>query len=271
MRVFVKMIVVKVGGALLQDEPLNRIVEDIASYFKREKVILVHGGGAEVTETCRRMGIEPKFVVSVSGMRSRVTDWETMQAYLMTMGTINKKIVSKFLGMNINAVGLTGIDGMLASANRKERILIKNEEGRRLLIDGGYTGKIERVNVGLINLLLNNGVMPVLAPIAIGKGFEPLNIDSDAFAAKVASSLKSDLLYLTNVEGLIMKGKLVESINIAEASALLPSIGHGMMRKVQSSIEALQEGAASARISSGLIDKPVSSAIEKGLGTLMVK
>lgn len=265
------MIVVKVGGALLQEETLDKIVTDLAEYSKKEEVIFVHGGGAEVTETCKRMGIEPRFVVSASGMRSRVTDWETMQVYLMTMGRLNKMVVSKFLSKGVNAIGLTGIDGSLASASRKEKILVKRDDGRRVLMDGGFTGKIERVNVGLLKLLLDNGFLPVLAPIAVGKGFEPLNVDSDAFAAKIASALGSKLLYLTNVDGLLVEGKLVGSLTMAEASVLLPSIGHGMMRKVQSSIEALQEGAASVRISSGLIEKPVSSALEKSLGTLIVK
>ncbi|MCS7138521.1 MAG: [LysW]-aminoadipate/[LysW]-glutamate kinase [Crenarchaeota archaeon] len=265
------MIVVKVGGALLRDETLDSIVSDIAEYSKKEKVVFVHGGGADVTETCKKMGIEPRFVVSASGMRSRVTDWETMQVYLMTMGRINKMVVSKFLGKGVNAIGLTGIDGALASATRKEKILVKRDDGRRVLIDGGYTGKIEKINVELLKLLLDNSILPVLAPIAIGKSFEPLNVDSDAFAAKVASALGSKLLYLTNVEGLLVEGKLVESLTMADASVLLPSIGHGMMRKVQSSVEALQEGAVSVRISSGLVNKPVSSALEKGLGTLIVK
>ncbi|MEM2929785.1 MAG: [LysW]-aminoadipate/[LysW]-glutamate kinase [Thermoproteota archaeon] len=262
---------VKAGGALLEEGTLEKIVTDIAEYSRREKVVFVHGGGAEVTETCRRMGIEPRFVVSASGMRSRVTDWETMQVYLMTMGRLNKLVVSKFLKMNVNAVGLTGVDGALASASRKEKILVKREDGRRILMDGGFTGKIERVNVYLLKLLMDNGILPVLAPIALGKGFEPLNVDSDAFAAKVASSLNSRLLYLTNVEGLLVDGRLVESLTMGEASVLLPSIGHGMMRKVQSAVEALQEGAASVRISSGLVEKPVSSALEKNLGTLIVK
>ncbi|MEM3712980.1 MAG: [LysW]-aminoadipate/[LysW]-glutamate kinase [Thermoproteota archaeon] len=265
------MLVVKVGGALLQDETLNRIVSDIAEYSKKEKVVFVHGGGAEVTETCKKMGIEPRFVISASGMRSRVTDWETMQVYLMTMGRLNKMVVSKFLEKGINAIGLTGIDGALAIATRKEKILVKRDDGRRVLMDGGYTGKIEKINVELLKLLLDNNVLPVLAPIAVGKSFEPLNVDSDAFAAKVASALGSKLLYLTNVEGLLVEGKLVESLTMAEASVLLPSIGHGMMRKVQSSVEALQEGAISVRIASGLIEKPVSNALEKSLGTLIVK
>ncbi|MBO3769788.1 MAG: [LysW]-aminoadipate/[LysW]-glutamate kinase [Candidatus Brockarchaeota archaeon] len=265
------MIVVKVGGALLQDETLDRIASDIAEYSKKERIVFVHGGGAEVTETCKKMGIEPRFVVSASGMRSRVTDWETMQVYLMTMGRLNKIVVSKFLEKGINAVGLTGIDGALASATRKEKILVKRDDGRRVLMDGGYTGKIEKINVELLKLLLDNGILPVLAPIALSRNFEPLNVDSDAFAAKVASALGSKLLYLTNVEGLLVDGKLVESLTMAEASVLLPSIGHGMMRKVQSSVEALQEGAVSVRISSGLIEKPVSNALEKGLGTIIVK
>ncbi len=265
------MIVVKVGGALLQEDSLDRIVADVAEYSKREKIVFVHGGGAEVTEICRKMSIEPKFIVSASGMRSRVTDWETMLAYLMTMGRLNKIIVSKLLRVNVNAVGLTGIDGALASANRKEKILVKTEEGRRMLVDGGFTGKIDRVNINLISLLISNNIMPVLAPIALSKSFEPLNIDSDAFAAKIASALGGNLMYLTNVDGLLIDGKLVKSITMAEASAILPSIGHGMMRKIQSSIEALQEGAASVRISSGLVEKPVSNAVEKGLGTLIVR
>ncbi|MGB9717942.1 MAG: [LysW]-aminoadipate/[LysW]-glutamate kinase [Thermoproteota archaeon] len=265
------MIVVKAGGTLLEEEALEKIVADVAEYSRGERVVFVHGGGVEVTETCRRMGIEPRFVVSASGMRSRVTDWETMQVYLMTMGRLNKLVVSKFLRMGVNAVGLTGVDGALATATRKEKILVKREDGRRILMDGGFTGKIDRVNVDLLKLLLDNGILPVLAPIALSREFEPLNVDSDAFAAKVASAMRSSLLYLTNVEGLLVDGRLVESLTMAEASVLLPSIGHGMMRKVQSAVEALQEGAASVRISSGLVEKPVSSALGKKLGTLIVK
>ena len=136
--------------------------------------------------------------------------------------------------------------------------------------DRGYTGTISNVDAKLLNLLLENGFVPVVAPIASSEEFEPLNVDGDRSAAYVAGFLKADrLVLLTDVEGLLIDGKVVPMLNAYEAKELLPKIGHGMITKVYASLEALNLGVEEVVIGSGLIEKPISSAIEHRRGTVI--
>ena len=106
-------------------------------------MVIVHGGGKEVTNTAIKLGKEQKFIVSPSGVKSRYTDKETILIYTMVMsGKINKSIVGMLLRQGIKAVGITGIDGGTLKALRKKKLLIINEYGRKVMIEGGYTGKI---------------------------------------------------------------------------------------------------------------------------------
>ncbi|MEM2767712.1 MAG: [LysW]-aminoadipate/[LysW]-glutamate kinase, partial [Candidatus Bathyarchaeia archaeon] len=189
------LIVVKIGGNVAVEIASSGLIEDLKNVLSENKVILVHGGGDEVTEVASKLGKEQKFVVSPEGFRSRYTDKETVEIYAMVIvGKINKQIVSILQSKGVPAVGLSGVDGSLIKADRKKRIIVVDEQGRKRVIDGGYTGKITEVNVSLINFLMDKGYVPVIAPLAIGEEFEFLNVDADRTAACIAGALRADRL-----------------------------------------------------------------------------
>lgn len=257
------MIVVKIGGSIV--EGLNpSILDDISKLVKDQKVVIVHGGGKDVTNIANMMGKEQKFVMSPDGKRSRYTDMETSIIYTMVMsGKISKQITSMLGNHGIHAVGITGIDGEMIRAERKKKLLILNEKGRKMIIEGGYTGKVSHVNPKLIFSLLDSGYMPVISPIALSEENEFLNIDGDRAAANVAGALKSDtIVFITNVNGLLMNDKLVENLSLEEAKQLLPQIGPGMEKKVLACTEALTMGVKKAIIASGSVQNPIMSALE---------
>ncbi len=256
------MIVIKFGGSIVNDLH-ESILKDLFQISMKEKLLLVHGGGNEVTTIATKLGKEQRFIVSPEGIRSRYTDMETAEIYTMVMsGKINKLIVKKLLKQGLNAVGLSGIDSHILAAVRKERLAIINEKGRKMLIDGGYTGKIRSVRTELLTLLLNSGYLPVISPVALSEEFEFLNVDGDRAAAYIAGSLNADkVIFLTNVKGLYLDDKLVEKISAQEAKLLLPRIGFGMEKKVLACTEAISLGAREAIISSANISDPISSAI----------
>lgn len=256
------MITIKIGGSVVENlHPTT--IPDIKKVAEQEGVILVHGGGKEVTKTCEALGKEPKFVVSPSGIKSRYTDKETAEIFTMVMsGKINKAIVQMLQKNGVNAVGLSGVDGKILEAERKDKLVIVNEKGRKQVIDGGYTGKVTHVNSGLLKLLLDQGYVPVISPIAMSKEFDFLNIDGDRAAANVAGSIQSDkVLFLTNVDGLLMNEKLVEKLSNAEAKEIRPKIGFGMEKKILAATEALDMGVREALIANGQRENPISSAI----------
>jgi len=138
------------------------------------------------------------------------------------------------------------------------------------VIDGGYTGKINAVKVDLLVFLLEKGYVPVLAPIATSEEFESLNVDGDRTAAVVAGALKADrLILLTDVEGLLLKGKAVPKITVTEAEGALSSIGKGMSTKVHAALEALSQGVKEVLVTSGVRQQPISSALNHESGTVM--
>ncbi|HEX6561355.1 MAG TPA: acetylaminoadipate kinase, partial [Nitrososphaera sp.] len=136
------------------------------------------------------------------------------------------------------------------------------EKGRKMVIDGGYTGKINDVDPSLVNTLVNNGFVPVVSPIALSEEFDFLNVDGDRAAAYVAGGIKADkVIFITNVNGLMLNEKLVTGMTLEQAKATLPKIGFGMEKKVLACTEALEMGVKEAIIASGQVDNPVSSAI----------
>ena len=207
------MITIKIGGSVV-DELHPSTIADIKKVSQQEGVILVHGGGKEVTKVCSQLGKEPKFVTSPSGIKSRYTDKETAEIFTMVMsGRINKTIVQMLQKNGINAVGLSGVDAKVIEADRKKKLLIINEKGRKQAIDGGYTGKIREV------------------------------------------------LFITNVDGLLMDDKLVTKLSLKEAKEIRPKIGPGMEKKILASTEALDMGVKEALIANGQKENPISSAI----------
>ena len=266
------MITIKIGGSVV-DELHSSTISDLKKVLQKEKIILVHGGGKEVTRISEALGKEQKFIVSPSGIKSRYTDKETVEIFTMVMsGKINKMIVGMLQKNGINAVGLSGIDGQIIQAERKKKLIVINEKGRKMAIDGGYTGKIKDVNSELIKLILDQGYLPVISPIAISEEFDFLNVDGDRAAAYVAGKMHSDkILFLTNVDGLLMNDKLVKSLSLAEAKKILPKIGFGMEKKILAATEALEMGVKQALIANGQKENPISAAIANENCTVITK
>ena len=258
------LIVVKVGGRILGRSISPKLVLDVKKALPKNQIVLVHGGGVEVTEIASKLGKKQEFVVSPGGFRSRYTDKDTIDIYTMVMaGKINKQIVSALQSQGIQSVGLSGVDGFLVQAKRKKRLVAADERGRKRIIDGGYTGTICSVNTQLLWLLIRNGHVPVIAPMAMGEEFEILNVDGDRVAAYIAGALNADkLILLTDVRGLMLNGRLVSRVSVSRIREVLSKIGHGMITKAYAAIEALDRGVNEVIIASGLEDQPLSSALE---------
>lgn len=265
------LLVIKMGGSILKEGASTDLVADIKTMQKDHRIVLVHGGGVEVTEIAQKLGKEQKFIISPEGFRSRYTDKETIEIYTMVMaGKINKQIVLALQAQGVPAVGLTGLDSEILKAERKKRIIQVDERGRKRVIDGGYTGKINKVNTELLCLLLEKGYVPIVTPIAVSEEFEPLNVDGDRTAAVVAGALKADkLILLTDVQGLMLKGERIRKIAAGEIKEVLSSIGAGMSTKVHAATEALSEGVAEVIVTAGTGKDPISCALKHETGTVI--
>ena len=256
------MIVIKIGGSIV-DGLHSSTISDLKNILKKDKVVLVHGGGKDVTLIGNKLGKEQKFIVSPGGVKSRYTDKETAEIYTMVMsGKINKTIVRLLLSNGISAAGISGIDGSTIEALRKKKLLVVSDKGRKMIIDGGYTGKINKINTLLIRNLIEGNFVPVVSPIALSEESEFLNVDGDRAAAYIAGGLSADkVIFITNVKGLILNDELVKEITYDKAKESLPNIGHGMEKKVMACIESLDMGVKEAIIASGEVENPISSAI----------
>ena len=265
------MIVVKIGGDLIVEGLPEALVDSIVTLTKRDQVILVHGGGDVVTKISTELGHPPKFVVSPKGFRSRYTDREEAGIFTMVMaGKINKEIVSALQSRGVPAVGLSGLDGALVRATRKKKIVAMDERGRRMLMEGGYTGKIDGVNKEFLGLLVENGYVPVISSLAMGEEGEPLNVDGDRMASSLAKAMGAEnLVLLTDVEKILLEGKPVDTLSVHEAKAALDGIGPGMITKLYAAIEALEGGVGEAVVSSGFVENPIESALEHKVGTVI--
>jgi acetylglutamate/LysW-gamma-L-alpha-aminoadipate kinase len=265
------LIVVKAGGRVLENGLPPEVATDIKTVSERNRIVFVHGGGIEVTEIAQELGKEQRFIVSPDGFRSRYTDRDTVDIYTMVMvGKLNKQIVSALERKGVKSLGLSGLDGQLIKAERKKKLVVINERGRKMAIDGGYTGKIEEINTDLIRLIMEAGYLLVVSPVAMSEEYEPLNVDGDRTAANIAAAMKADvLLLLTDVEGLIVEGKVVPRIRLSEAKKMLPQIGPGMITKIHAAIEALEHGVKEVIITSGAQSMPLSSAINHSVGTVI--
>lgn len=266
------MLVVKVGGSRGID--YDAVCADLAVLMARGiRAILVHGGSEETNRLSEKLGRPPRMVTSVSGYTSRYTDRETMEIFEMVYcGKMNKAIVEKLQRLGVNAVGLSGIDGRLWEGPRKSSITIV-ENGKKKILRDDFTGRVEKVNVALLELLLTNDYTPVLTPPAISFEREAINVDGDRAAAIVASSMKAEsLVILSNVPGLLR--------DVNDESSLIPSIlrdhieefsgfAQGRMKKkVLGAQEALAAGVLRVIFADARVERPLQSALAGG-GTVI--
>lgn len=253
---------------------VGAVMADIAEHVKAgQKMIVVHGGSGETNAISAQLGHPPRFVTSPSGFTSRYTDRTTLEIFAMvTSGKINTLLVEKLQQLGVNAFGISGVDGRLMVAKRKEAIRIV-ENGKQRMLRDDYTGKIETVNGDLLLMLLSAGCTPVVAPLAISPEGVALNVDADRAAAMVAGAVKAELLIiLSNVPGLLRQfpdeSTLIPHIDKAKVEQSLEFAEGRMKKKVLGASEALGLGVAEVVFADGRVEKPVANALA-GKGTVI--
>jgi acetylglutamate/LysW-gamma-L-alpha-aminoadipate kinase len=266
------MIVLKIGGS----EGINYdfIADDIAALVKEgQPLIVIHGGSALTNQVAEQLGHPPQFVTSVSGFTSRRTDRRTLEIFEMVYcGQMNKGMVEKLQRRGVNALGLSGLDGRIWEGPRKDAIKVI-QNGRRLVIRDDYTGKVERVNVPLLQALLDAGVLPVLTPPAASYDGEAINVDGDRAAAATAAAFQAEaLIILSNVPGLLEKfpdeSSLIRHIPKAKIDQFMSFAEDRMKKKVMGAQEALAQGTGKVIFADGRVEQPVRRAMA-GEGTVI--
>jgi acetylglutamate kinase len=248
-----KTLVIKLGGhAMVDQEILETVIQDaVLLHYVGMKVVLVHGGGPEITEKMRAMGKEPVFVAGL-----RVTDQETLEiAQMVLVGKINDGIVSLITRCGARGVGLSGNDGNLMIASKMEKKRVRDGESERE-VDLGYVGEITYIDPSVIHTLLDNRYIPVIAPIAIDRNGGSLNINADLAAGEIAIALNAfKLINLTDVDGVMDEERktVFRSLNLSEIDQLIEdgTISGGMIPKLEASIQAVRGGVDSAHIVNG--------------------
>ncbi len=260
-----KIVVIKYGGnAMINEELKNSVMSDIILLsLIGVKVVLVHGGGPEITDMLKKTGKESKFVGGL-----RVTDKETVEIVQMVLaGKVNKDLVNLIGTKGGNAVGLSGIDGQLLLASPK------NE-------DLGYVGEIEKVNVKPITDLLDNGYIPVVSTVACDKDGNAYNVNADTAAAKIAGELQAEsLISLTDISGILRDKNdpetLISHISLAEADELVRDgiISDGMIPKVECCTNAIKWGVHRVFIIDGRVKHSIliETLTDEGIGTMFTK
>ncbi len=261
------IVVVKIGGSIAGEA--SNLAKDIAMRSGEFSFVIVHGGAKQTTALSERLGIQPKFITSPSGVKSRYTDSQGIETYTLAMrGEVNASLVLALQNAGVNAVGISGIDGRLLSAKQKI-VTAVDESGKQRIVRDDFTGKIERVNAKALEGLLAGDFTPVVAPIALGENNQPLNTDGDRAAAAIAGALGAEkLLLMTDVDGYYRNfpNDLAPVLQRAEIDAAISSASGGMKRKLMACGEAIDMGVGEAVIANGTREKPVSDALG-GAGT----
>jgi acetylglutamate kinase len=228
-----KLVVVKYGGAAMVNESLKISFARDILFLRRNgvKVIVVHGGGKEITGTADKLGIPTKFING-----QRYTDKPMMEVVQMVLaGKTNKDIVAELNRHGGNAIGLCGVDASLLNVK-------KFSDGNE---DLGFVGEITAVNSDFLHILINNALLPVVAPIGVDKQGEVFNINADVAAAAIAKEMQADaLLFLSDVPGVMVNHVLLHRLSSAEAEKMIldGSVNNGMIPKIRSGFDALHNG-----------------------------
>ncbi|KJS75783.1 MAG: acetylglutamate kinase [Desulfotomaculum sp. BICA1-6] len=272
-----KTVVIKYGGHAMVNCELKKAVLTDAVLMKYVGMhpVIVHGGGPDITDMLKKVGKESTFVGGL-----RVTDDETMEiAQMVLVGKINKDIVGMLNGIGGSAVGLSGKDGNLLMAEKKLG-RVRNAEGIEELVDIGQVGQVRQVNPGILETVIREGYIPVVAPVATDEAGDSYNVNADSAAGALAVALKADkLIILTDVEGILAdrsdKNSLISTIAVADVPGLVERsvIDGGMIPKVECCVNALQQGVGTTHILDGRVPHSILLEIftDKGVGTMVVK
>jgi [amino group carrier protein]-L-2-aminoadipate 6-kinase len=260
------MLVLKLGGSLQQ---LDSLLADVAA--RSEPMVIIHGANRELSELSTRLGHPPRMVTSERGEVSRYTDVETMDHFLMAYaGKVNKRIVERLRALGRNAVGLTAMDGGIAIGRRKPDLRIREGEKVKVL-HGDHSGTIERIDPRLLQVLLDNGFVPVLTPPAISREGVAINVDGDRLAMEVAAALKAErLLIFADTPGFLRdpadEGTVIAQIPLDRVEEYA-GFGQGRARvKLLAAAEAVRRGIAAVGLNDGRRERPLTDALA-GAGT----
>jgi acetylglutamate kinase len=258
-----RIVVVKLGGEPLDDPALaTRVAEDLALLsLVGVRVVVVHGGGPQISRAMQQHGVEPRFVGGL-----RVTDDASMDLVRQTLvGEINAELVRRLNRAGIAAVGLSGIDGTSIVV---DKALGPNGE------DLGRVGSVAEVRPDLLQTLLESGFTPVVASLGVSPDGGTMNVNADVAAAAVASALEAEkLVYVTNVDGLYRDlgdpASLVSEMKRDDLEALVPHLSAGMRPKMQSALDALAAGVGKVHVLDGRVEHALLLEIftPDGIGT----
>lgn len=262
---FNKTVVIKYGGNAMVNETLKKaVMKDIVLLsLVGIKVVLVHGGGPEISSMLDIMGKESKFIDGL-----RYTDEETAEVAAMVLaGKVNKSLVSLIQQHNGKAIGICGLDGGMLQVEKMEGA-----------VDLGFVGDIKKVEVAPITMALDNGFIPVVATVGADKDGQTYNINADTAAVAIASALKAEkLVSMTDVRGILMdkdnEDSLISKIKVEEVPNLIETgiISGGMIPKIQSCVDGIRDGIKEAVIIDGRIEHSILIELfsDQGIGTLI--
>ena len=270
-----KTVVIKYGGSAMVSEQLkDGFAQDIVMMkYTGINPVIVHGGGPQIGKTLDALGIPSEFIDG-----QRVTNKDMIDVVEMVLGgKVNKEIVSLISRHGGNAVGITGKDGDLIQAKKHKRVKHSPETNRPEIIDMGLVGEITKVNPKILEVLHQNGFIPVIAPT--GKGIEgkTLNINADFVATAIASALKAEkLVLMTDTAGVQRKnGNLIPELTRKEANKLIKSgvIRDGMLPKVTCCLDSLKSGVPKTHIIDGRVEHSLLLELftDEGIGTQIIE
>ena len=246
-------IVVKIGGSTLGDE--DTTLEDVVALRKRgERVIVVHGGGAMISDWLQRLEVSAVFI---DGLRS--TNEEALEVVIAVLrGVVNTRFVAAIERLGGRAIGLSGVDGGLIRARRRDERL-------------GFVGEVTGVDREVLRPVLDSGVVPVIAPIGLEPPGQPLNINADTVAGEIARAVgASRLVFLSDVDGVLDgRGALLEELDAGSAATLREegTVAGGMIPKIDAGLRAAERG-AEAHVANGRLPRTLERVVSgEALGT----
>lgn len=248
------VVVIKFGGSLTKNKDAQKkFIRDLAAFSKskKEKIILVHGGGPEINNLLQKFNIESKFV---NGLR--YTDEQTLEVVEMALsGKVNKMLTSELIKYGVNAVGISGKDGSIALCKKVKEL--------------GFVGNPVKISTKLLETLMQKNFFPVVSSVGIDKNADSVNINADTLATEIAIAFKaSKLVFLTDVPGVLDKdGKTIKEVKIKQIEGLIKTtvITGGMIPKINSCMQAVDKGVKEVLIIDG------AAGIKKLKGTVIRK
>jgi acetylglutamate kinase len=268
-----EIVVVKYGGHAMGDNTMAKSFAQDIVLMEQTAInpVVVHGGGPQIGDMLKRLGIKSEFAAGL-----RITDKQTVDVVEMVLaGSINKQIVGYINAAGGRAVGLSGKDGNMVQARKVTRTVVDPDSNIERVVDLGFVGEPDKVDVTVLNQILGRELIPVLAPVATSADGATYNVNADTFAGAIAGALKAKrLLLLTDVPGVLDKsGKLIDQLSVDDARRLIAdgTISGGMIPKVETCMYALEQGVEAVVIIDGKVEHAVLIELltDAGAGTLM--